>query len=222
MLKIFTIFFLISMVLLSFRIVLPDSVSDFFGYMEDLRIVDGIKLITKTLKNPNTTNRYYVDTENNIYNWFFYVLTLFFGLVILYVIGSFPTFRDIARFVEPGSPGLFIPLFMAAFFGIFTLVYYDGVKWFFLFSLPSLLGPSIVLLLTAVLTISVEIEVTGNKLLDTLLISAGTALISLFFTLGLKVDCLLGFPGFSLEIYLILLAASFLLFRIIFWVLKSD
>jgi hypothetical protein len=77
-------------------------------------------------------------------------------------------------------------------------------------------------LLTAVLTISVEIEVTGNKLLDTLLISAGTALISLFFTLGLKVDCLLGFPGFSLEIYLILLAASFLLFRIIFWVLKSD
>gem|GEM_PF-5835229 len=159
------------------------------------------------------------EAIRNVYNWSFFVLMAFFGFCSLFVPVIYSDAVDESSDWE--VPKIFVSFFFSAFVTVLILMIVDGVRYLLIFGLPSPVVPVIMLLFTMVLFLSGEFQVSGNALIDTFFFSIGLLLVSFLFTLGLKVNCLLGFPHFSTKVFFIMFAVLFLIFRIILWAKKA-
>jgi len=218
MLRMYKVFFLIALILVILRIFFPGSMSYVFE-MDGIRVGNPSNIITKILKHPNTWNQRLVDRVNNAYNWVFFILTFFFSLIILHLIGEIPSFKSLTFFISAPGDAIYVSSFIAIFFSFFVMMFVFGANLFFSFDLPPLYPVLIILLLLIGLVIGFEIEITGNLILDAFIIATGSGLISFFFTLGLKASFLAKFSNFSLIAYLLILGGSFVVFRTVFWAL---
>ncbi|MBW1936382.1 MAG: hypothetical protein JRI84_12635 [Deltaproteobacteria bacterium] len=208
--RIILILFVIFMVIIALKLFLPEKGSDFFSYPDDLNMVDGGRRIVS-----HYTGR---DVTYTVYNWFFFVLTAFFCFVSLFV----PIMYSEALDESDSELAKFITSFLfSVFTSLFILMFIEGIKYFFIFPLPSPVMLAVMLLYTMILFLSEDHDITGNMLVDTLIFSFVFVLTSFFFTLGLKINVIYGFPQFSLKLFSIMSAVLFMVFRIILWIEKD-
>lgn len=153
----------------------------------------------------------------NVYNWFFFVLTAFFMFAFLLVPVICSDALDESSDSNVGK--IIVSLFFSAIVTVLVLMLINGIRSIFIFGLPSPVGPTIILLLAIVLFFSSELEITGNRLIDTSALSFGLFLVAFFIALGLKASFLAEFSNFSTRVYLLVSGGLFVVFRLVLWTL---
>ena len=154
-----------------------------------------------------------------------------FGYLVLLsaVIFLLAWFIGILIGISISTTGMDIPFeatLLSVFLGFISsliLVFsFIGLKWTIETGLPPMWKLAVVVLIITGILLSLDVEITGNILIDSLFVSLLVVGTAILVTSGLRTFFSLWFKILPVKIYLLLSALLTLLFRIYFWVREGT